>query len=53
MEVTMIWRKECKDGWVAAAPRGVDPPFLEPYVYTPPIKFVSADTHFDTHHALP
>jgi hypothetical protein len=32
VEVTRILREVCVDEWVAAARRGAEPPFLEPYV---------------------
>jgi hypothetical protein len=31
-EVTIMLREVLEDGWVAAAPRGTGPPFLEPSV---------------------
>ena len=34
VEVTRFFMRVFEAGWVAAAPRGEVPPFLEPYVYT-------------------
>jgi hypothetical protein len=34
LEVTRILIRVSEAGWVAAAPKGEEPPFLEPYVYT-------------------
>jgi hypothetical protein len=34
VEVTRILMRVSEAGWLAAAPRGEEPPFLEPSVYT-------------------
>jgi hypothetical protein len=34
VEVTIILMRVSEAGWVAAAPREEEPPFLEPSVYT-------------------
>ena len=39
VEVTMILTRVSEAGWVAAAPRGVEPPFFEPSVYTKSCQF--------------
>ena len=39
VEVTKILILVSEAGWVAAAPRGVEPPFFEPSVYTKSCQF--------------
>jgi hypothetical protein len=39
VEVTKISMRVSEAGWAAAAPRGEEPPFLEPSVYTKSCQF--------------
>jgi hypothetical protein len=39
VEVTRILMRVSEAGWVAAAPRGDEPPFFEPFVYTKSCQF--------------